>query len=567
MARSLAALYGAGGALGLVVVLALPHWRGLHVVGVVAPSLGAAAGAGLLLAVGRRLPLFGFHLMVWAGTLLISVAMYAAGAEGANAFAIFYIWGPLYAFQFFTLRAAALHLAGIAVAYTAVLVSLGGGDHVAATVLLMVGAAGAAGVVAANLMGRIRALAFADPLTGLPNRRVWEDAVPHALAQARRDGRPLCLVVLNIDRLKQYVDREGYDAGDRLLRAVSQGWCEQVRGGDLVARLGGDEFGMLLPARSLHAAHELLRCMQAASPGQSTWSAGLALWDGDESPGELLRRADEALFRAKRNGRGLVMPASAAPMFAPDRASIERGELVVLYQPIVGLHAVDALHVEALLRWDHPERGRIGPAEFIPTAEENGMIDALGAWVLADACRQIADWSTSHPADPPLRVSVNLSPRQLAQPDLVEKIALAVAGAGISSDALCFEVTEGAVMEKPEDALATLQRLRRLGVQIAIDDFGTGYSSLSYLKRLPVDWLKVDRSFVEGVDRDASDVAIVRAIVGMARSLGLTVVAEGVERAEQLAAVRALGCDMAQGFYFSEAVPIDALTSVSSLAG
>jgi EAL domain-containing protein (putative c-di-GMP-specific phosphodiesterase class I) len=209
----------------------------------------------------------------------------------------------------------------------------------------------------------------------------------------------------------------------------------------------------------------------------------------------------------------------------------------------------------------------VGPAEFIPAVEENGMIGPIGTWVLEDACRQIAIWAASHPQGPPLRVSVNLSPRQLAQPDLTDRIARAVTAAGVSPGSLCLEVTEGAVMDKPEEALETLKRLRRLGVQVAIDDFGTGYSSLSYLKRFPVDWLKVDRSFVEGVDRDASDVAIVRAIVGMARSLGLIVVAEGVERAEQLAAVKALGCDMAQGFYFSEPVSIEELTPASTLAG
>jgi EAL domain-containing protein (putative c-di-GMP-specific phosphodiesterase class I) len=324
------------------------------------------------------------------------------------------------------------HLGAIAASYTAVLLVLGG-DHVAANVLVTTGAVGAAGAVVANLVGQIRALAFA-PVAEL--RRLWDDAVK-----------------------------------------------------------------------------------------------------------------------------------SAGPASAPDRASIGRGELVVLYQPIIALQRADAVHVEALLRWDHPERGRVGPADFIPAAEHNGMIEPLGTLVLEDACREIARWSSTHPQGPALRVSVNLSPCQLAHPDLTDRIARAVAVAGVSPDSLCLEVTEGAVMEKPDEALETLHRLRRLGVHTAIDDFGTGYSSLSYLKRLPVDWLKVDRSFVEGVASDTSDVAIIRAIVGMARSLGLTVVAEGVERAEQLAAVKGLGCHMAQGFYFSEAVPIDALTSVSTLAG
>jgi EAL domain-containing protein (putative c-di-GMP-specific phosphodiesterase class I) len=307
------------------------------------------------------------------------------------------------------------------------------------------------------------------------------------------------------------------------------------------------------------AAHELLRGMQAASPERVTWSAGLALWDCEESPGELRRRADEALFLAKRHGRGLITLATAGPVSAPDHTSIERGELVVLYQPIVAFDEGDALHVEALLRWDHPQRGRVGPAEFIPAIEENGMIGPIGTWVLEDACRQIALWAATHPQGPSLRVSVNLSPRQLAQPDLTDRIARAVSAAGVSPGSLCLEVTEGAVMDKPEEALETLNKLRRLGVQVAIDDFGTGYSSLAYLKRLPVDELKIDRSFIRDLADDADDRAIVRSTISLGHDLGLSIVAEGIEDTATLELLKELGCDVGQGYHISRPVTADAV--------
>ena len=351
-----------------------------------------------------------------------------------------------------------------------------------------------------------------------------------------------------------------------MLRTLAGAWAGELRTVDLIARIGGDEFGVLLPNCPLPSAREVLERMQQLTPGGEAWSAGVALWDGLETHGELLRRADEALYKAKREGRSLVLVASEARTLAPDPGAASRGELTLLYQPIVTLGVSDRLQVEALLRWDHPELGRLDPAAFISATEDTGAIVPIGTWVLQEACRQVRDWLDAHDHGPSLCVSVNLSPRQLVGPQLAQAVSEALASTGIDPASLCLEVTEGAVMHDPERSIRALHELRSLGVRLAIDDFGTGYSSLSYLKRFPVDWLKIDRTFVSEIDKAGNDLAIVRAVVTMAHSMGITVVAEGVERAEQLRELTELRCDMAQGFYFSEPVPIDEIEPVPGVA-
>src|SRR5436305_1518916 len=299
-ARLLACLYGAGGALGVTTVVLLPHWRGLRPAGVLVPSVAALGGCALLAAVGRRFPRWAFHVLVQVGTVLISLAVWSSGARGANVYAPFYIWGPLFAFQFFSVRAAVLHLAAIAAAYAAVLTLLADGRPVVPAVAIMAGAAGAAGIVVASLVGRLRAVAYADSLTGLPNRHVWEESVPRALALARRERWPVCAAVIDLDRFKLLNDRAGHHAGDELLRTLARAWHGELRTVDLIARVGGDEFGVLLPNCPLPSACEVLDRMQQVTPDEDTWSAGVALWDGRESHAELLRRADEALYSAKR---------------------------------------------------------------------------------------------------------------------------------------------------------------------------------------------------------------------------------------------------------------------------
>jgi EAL domain-containing protein (putative c-di-GMP-specific phosphodiesterase class I) len=355
-----------------------------------------------------------------------------------------------------------------------------------------------------------------------------------------------------------------------------------LRPGDTVARFGGDEFTVLCedldPATARNLAGEIARrlLLTIAQPftvrGAETYmsgSVGIALGAGDERPEELLRDADAAMYHAKEAGRGRVeifddtMRARALARHATENAlhrALERGELVLFFQPVVSLHDARCVGAEALVRWQHPERGLIPPNEFVPLAEESGLVIELGAWVLDEAARQAARWQLDK--DDAFMVSVNLSARQLAQPDLAEQIAEVIMETGVAPENLCLEITESVLMDDADTAITVIERVRALGVRLAIDDFGTGYSSLGYLKRFPVEFVKIDRSFVDGLGRDAGDAAIVSAVVGLAHALSLEVVAEGVETEQQLAALLELGCDKAQGYFFAPPQPAEDLRAL-----
>jgi EAL domain-containing protein (putative c-di-GMP-specific phosphodiesterase class I) len=299
-------------------------------------------------------------------------------------------------------------------------------------------------------------------------------------------------------------------------------------------------------------------------------SVGIALANsGDERPEELLRDADAAMYHAKELGRGRVevfddtMRARAVTAHATENAmhrALERGEFRLFYQPIVGLSDAHCVGAEALVRWQHPERGLIPPAEFIPMAEETGLIVQLGWWVIEEAARNAARWQLEHPE--PFQVAINLSARQVLQPDLAERVGEVIAQTGVHPSSLCFEITESVLMDDTEAVIDVISSMRALGVQLAIDDFGTGYSSLGYLKRFPVDSVKIDRSFVSGLGSDPGDAAIVSAVIGLAHALGLRVTAEGVETEEQLLALIDLDCDEAQGYFFSPPQPAPDLRSL-----
>jgi EAL domain-containing protein (putative c-di-GMP-specific phosphodiesterase class I) len=299
-------------------------------------------------------------------------------------------------------------------------------------------------------------------------------------------------------------------------------------------------------------------------------SVGIALAaSGDELPEELLRDADAAMYHAKELGRGRVevfddtMRTRALAAHATENAmhrAMERGEFRLFFQPIVGLSDARCVGAEALLRWQHPERGLIGPAEFVPMAEETGMIVPIGQWVIEEAARHAARWQLEHPER--FQVAINLSARQLVHPDLADRVADVIAQTGVEPSNLCFEITESVLMDDAESVIDVIARVRSLGVQLAIDDFGTGYSSLGYLKRFPVDSVKIDRSFVSGLGDDAGDAAIVSAVIGLAHALGLRVTAEGVETEEQLTALIDLDCDEAQGYFFSPPQPAPDLRSL-----
>ncbi len=416
--------------------------------------------------------------------------------------------------------------------------------------------------------------ALHDPLTGLANRALLLDHVTRALARRHAPGaspHPPALLFIDLDRFKLVNDSLGHRAGDRLLVAVAERLAQVVRPADLISRLGGDEFVVVIdsvddPAEPVRVAErikqELAVPMEVGgSEVVTTGSIGIALPTADTADAEgLLRDADAAMYLAKANGRNRfeifdtflrTQATEKLQMESALRRSLDAGAFEVHYQPELDLGTGEVVGFEALVRWNHPTEGRLAAWAFIELAEETGIILELGEWVLREACRQAGVWRRERP-DQPLTLRVNLSGRQFAQANLVEQVVGALEAGQIDPSSLCLEITETALMEDPAMGLRVLNDLRALGISLAIDDFGTGYSSLAYLKRFPVDVLKIDRSFVDGLGDDPDDTAIATAIISLARSMGLRVVAEGVETRRQLDELRRLGCDHAQGFLFAK---------------
>ena len=414
-----------------------------------------------------------------------------------------------------------------------------------------------------------RHAALHDELTRLPNRALFIDRVGHALDRARRRGAPFAVLLLDLDRFKNVNDSLGHSAGDRLLTAAASRLSDCVRPGDTVSRLGGDEFAMLLeeisgPSDPLRVAERVQYCLAApfdlgGHEVVTAASIGIAQGSADYQRAEdVLRDADIAMYRAKALGRGRhqvfdpSMHAHAVAVLRTEmelRRALEKGEFRLYYQPIVSVSGGRIAAFEGLLRWDHPRRGLILPAEFLPLAEEMGLMIQLGRWALAEGCRQMAAW-----AGRDVHLSLNISGRQLMQSDLVTQIGQAARVSGAPLDRLDLEVTEDVLMKDGEAAGLVLADLKALALRVSIDDFGTGHSSLGLLHRLPIDTLKIDRSFVADMSRRRDSLEIVRTIVALGHNLGMGIVAEGVETAEQLRDLRALGCDYAQGFLFSPAV-------------
>ena len=419
----------------------------------------------------------------------------------------------------------------------------------------------------------IRHLAYFDALTGLPNRMLFDDRLTQALAHSRRRGaRGLAIMSLDLDRFKTINETLGHGAGDELLRITAARLTAVLREEDTVARLGGDEFLFLLPELddvedAARVARKILTELDTAFSVHGrelhvTASLGIAMFPLDGGDAEtLVRNADTALNRAKEQGGNryqLYAPAMNAIAFKrlvlenSLRRAIEREELRLHYQPLVSLHDGRFVGAEALVRWQHPELGLVSPAEFIPLAEETGLIVPLTHWVLHAACRQMKEWRDA--GLELMTVSVNVSAQRFAEAHLPAAVAEALSSAGLEGRHLCLELTESVMMENVEETIATLLELKKLQVKISIDDFGTGYSSLSYLKRLPIDTLKIDQSFVRNMPADADDAAIATLIISMAHSLALSVVAEGVETEEQMRALRSQQCDVMQGYLVSRPV-------------
>ncbi len=419
-----------------------------------------------------------------------------------------------------------------------------------------------------------------DAMTGLPNRARFLDRLLIALQTAKRTGRRVAVLFVDLDEFKVINDGLGHAAGDQLLATIADRLRQSLRPGDVVARFGGDEFTVLCDQVADENAARELAARLAASIAEPvplglgevfiTASVGIAIsGKPDDTPETLLRDADTAMYRAKADGRAQTC------VFREDNRefavtqlrtgnelhrALERNEFELHYQPLMRLDGDRLIGFEALLRWRHPERGLLGPDEFIGLAEDTGLIVSIGTWVLETACAQTARWEASRSASPgadPLVINVNLSPRQLADATLPRTVADIVERTGTPASLICLEITENTLMHDTDSVLGAMHALRKQGIHFSIDDFGTGYSSLSYLKRFPVESLKIDRGFVDGLGQEAGDTSIVEAVVNLAHTLGLAAVAEGVETEGQLRVLRAIGCDLAQGYLLGRPLPPD----------
>ncbi len=543
MATTTGLFYLAGGCLVFVTMPGLARDHG-HTGIIAAIATGAAVVGAILFVRGRMLPESAFHGLIALGTVLIAVVTSLSGGGSTSL-----QFGPMFAFVavdcffFFAWPAALAHLAFLAacslIAFQVVGLPLG-------NIVIQLASAALVGFVV-GWLARAASAAERDVLTGLVNRRGFDKALRTAVDDAERTGGPLSLAVLDFDQFKLVNDRGGHVHGDRLLQAAAREWATQLRSGQTLARVGGDEFAVIMPGCPANRGAAVADQLRNAVSRLTSCSAGVAEWQPQDSQSMLIARADTSLYEAKSRGRnqtaqhGLDYHGDSAEMLA----SLSAGEFQVWHQPIVDLQSETVVGTEALIRWAHPVRGLVAPSDFIPFAERTGAIHDLGAFVLRHACLQAADVCDVAGGR---SLSVNASGSELRSPDYVGAVREALRQSGVLPGNLVIEVTESTLDADQPAVIDTLHRLREMGVLIAIDDFGTGYSSLSRLDRLPVDILKIDRTFVAAMPDGGGP--IMQALIGLAHGLNLTTVAEGIETRRQADILRRLGCDKGQGYLF-----------------
>ncbi len=554
MAVTAGVLYMAAGIVTLI-AFSLPHEPGVHAAFVRSVSFGGIGSGALILWQGHRLPRWSYHLLLLAGNAFIVVGVYAGGGGVTSvACTTLFVFVAVDVFFFFAWPWALLHLV-ITIASCVVSLALVGaaGDG---QVVITPGVLIAVSLVVGRLV-RAADDAEIDPLTGLLNRRGVDRVLTEALDHAASSGTVLSLALLDIDHFKLVNDTGGHISGDRLLRSIANSWRALSREHEVLGRYGGDEFALVLQESTLAEASSPTERLRVAVPGGMTCSAGIAAWEPGDTLPMLLARADAALYDSKRAGRNRTSLRSGnrAAEAMQLRHAIADDELRLFYQPVVDLSTGVVTGVEALVRWlrpgpDGPQL--IPPDSFIPLAEESGAISLLGKWVLETACRQAMLWTSQ---GLPLAVNVNVSGRELVDQGYADSVLALLASIGLPPSQLVLEVTESALEGSSEGAVTALSTLRSFGVRVALDDFGTGYSSLSRLDRLPVDIVKIDRSFVMALPPDTSRAPLVAAIIAMAGAMGMRVVAEGVEAGHQAALLQTLGCDEGQGYWLGRPLP------------
>jgi diguanylate cyclase (GGDEF)-like protein len=554
MAKTAGLLYLSAATLSLA-GLALPQRPGVD-----RPDLTAIACVALVVGVamlvaGHRWPRWSYHLLILNGNLLIGLGIYESGGGRTSiAYGSLFMFVAVDCFFFFAWPSACVHLS-IAVVACCVSLMLVHDAGFGQMVILP----GSLVVVSMTVGWLVRAADAAefDTLTGLPNRRGLDRYLSVAVAAAAVGDHPLTVVFLDVDNFRAVNQDQGQGGGDRLLRSIATAWRPLIRDGEVLARNGGDEFALLLTDVQAGGALAAAARLRAAMPAGHTCSAGVADWEPGDSVSLLSARADTALYESKRNGRNRVThhDSSRNVEAAEIRRAVAAGEIVAYYQPVVELSTGVVTGFEALARWIRPGHEMVPPDMFIPQAEASGAIEDIGRLMLINACQQTAVWSKLHGR--PFVANVNVCGRELRNPHYVAQVKAILADAEVPASQLVLELTETAFDGDAEPVVFALEELHAFGIGIAIDDFGTGYSSLSRLDRLPVDVVKIDRSFVSTLSPDATRAPLVAAITAMARALGLRVVAEGIEHPYQAALMLTLGCDKGQGYWYDRPCPAD----------